>query len=294
MTYFKHIISSVLMVAGLGLATYAQSSALFPYEGAVHTYQWSGLQQGLDYEFYFTADASGNVVLDDSSTGEFDFISGYSGTITEDGSTASVPVKWKTGASLQAYYLWIKATIPGGCSNYRYVKIQPQLNAFDLVSENIPVDHTISCPSVAATDGFNAIASTYDAGSTTLKFVIRRVNGTDNKLTPQPDDSFDWSFEPVLAIDPSNNLGISIVSVVGVNSGNLVADSNKLYTVNGADDQVTVTVAIKNMPGTVQDVSLKIRNQIESHTNLLDSNDANDVVKHRIDIMPVINGLQGV
>lgn len=294
MTHIKHIILSVFWIAGLSLTIQAQSSALFPYEGATHTYQWSGLQKGLNYEFYFTADASGKVVLDDSSTGEFDFISINSGLVSNDGSTASVPVKWNAGASLNAYYLWIKATIPGGCSNYRYVEIQPQLNAFDLLSENIPVDHTMSCPSAASTDGFNAIASTYDAGSTTLKFVIRRVNGTDNKQTPVTDDSYDWAFEPVLAIDPSHNLGISIISVVGIHSGNLVADSNKLYTVNGADDEVTVTVAIKNMPGTIQEVSLKIRNQFEVHTNLSDSNEANDVVKHRIDIMPVINDLQGV
>lgn len=294
MTHFKHIIFIVLLLSASGLTVKAQSTALSPFEGATHTYQWSGLQSGLNYEFYFTADASGSVVLDDIATGEFDFIALPAGIVGAGQSIASVPVQWNTGASAHAYYLWLKVTNTGGCSNSRYVKVQPQINSFDLLSENIPADHTMSCPAVASTDGFIPLASTYDAGSTTLKFKIRRVNGTDNKLTAQAGDSYDWSFEPVLTLDPAYNLGISIVSVAGINSGTLMANGSKLYTVNGADDEVTVTVAIKNLPGTIQEVSLKIKNQAESNTNLQDSDAANDLVKHRIEIMPVINGMQGV
>jgi len=162
------------------------------------------------------------------------------------------------------------------------------------LSENIPVDNTISCPAVASTDGFNPLAPAYDAGTTTLKFIVRRVNGTDNKLTAQAGDSYDWFFEPVLSVDPAFNAGISILSIVGVNSGKLVANANSLYTVNGTDSEVTVTVAIKNVPGTSQDVKLMIKNQGENRTNLPDSNSANDAVKHRIEVLPVINSLQGV
>lgn len=294
MTNVKHIILSVLLVAGYSLAANAQSSALRPYEGATHTYRWNGLQSGDDYEFYFTADATGSVVLDDIATVEFDFIGNHIGKIAAGESSAAVPIRWNNGASARAYYLWFKISAPGGCSNLAYVEVMPRLNVFDLLSENIPVDNTVSCPAIASADGFNAIASTYDAGSTTLKFKIRRENGTDNKLTAQTGDSYDWSFEPVLTVDPAYNLGISIVSIVGANSGNLTADANKLYTVNGADSEVIVTVAVKNLPGTIQEVSLMIKNQGESNTNLQDSNPANDTVKHRIEIMPVINGLQGV
>jgi hypothetical protein len=152
----------------------------------------------------------------------------------------------------------------------------------------------MSCPAVASTDGFNPLAAAYDAGTTTLKFIVRRVNGTDNKLTAQAGDTYDWSFQPVLSVDPVFSQGISIVSIVGVNSGKLVADVNNLYTVTGTDNEVTVTVAVKNVPGTSQDVKLTIQNQSESRTNLPDSNLVNDAVKHRIEVLPVIDSLQGV
>ena len=63
---------------------------------------------------------------------------------------------------------------------------------------------------------------------------------------------------------------------------------------NGTDKEVTVTVAVKNVPGAMQDVKLLIKNQIESNTNLPDSNSANDTVNHRIEVMPIIEGLNGV
>jgi hypothetical protein len=294
MFHIKHIIILVLLAAGFSPTANAQSTALAPFEGATHTYQWNGLQSGDDYEFYLTADASGSVVLDDGANGQFDFIGNQKGKVVVGESSASVPIRWNTGASARAYYLWFKVTAPGGCSNYRYVGVQPQLNAFDLLSENIPVDNTMSCPAVASTDGFNPLAPAYDAGTTTLKFIVRRVNGTDNKLTAETGDTYNWSFEPVLSVDPAFNTGISIVSIVGANSGKLVANANSLYTVTGTDNEVTVTVLVKNVPGVSQDVKLMIKNQGENRTNLPDSNPANDAVKHRIEVMPVIEGLNGV
>lgn len=258
----------------------------------MHTYTCNGISVGADYNFYITANADGSGVYDDGLTGEFDILNAK-GLVGDDG-LATTQIKWNIGASAHIYYLWLEATVHGGCSNHIRIQISPQLNLFDMLSENIPVDNTMSCPSVASTDGFNALASNYDAGTTTLKFIVRRVNGTDNKLTAQAGDSYDWSFEPVLSVDPAYNTGISIVSIVGVTSGNLTKNENQLYTVNGADHEVTVTVAIKNLPGTSQDVKLMIKNQGESHTNLPDSNADNDEVKHRIEVMPVIEGLQGV
>lgn len=292
MSHLKHIIIIVLLLFAFGQTAKAQSSARQPYEGAMHTYTCNGISVGADYNFYITANADGSGVYDDGLTGEFDILNAK-GLVGDDG-LATTQIKWNIGASAHIYYLWLEATVQGGCSNHIRIQISPQLNLFDMLSENIPVDNTMSCPSVASTDGFNALASNYDAGTTTLKFIVRRVNGTDNKLTAQAGDSYDWSFEPVLSVDPAYNTGISIVSIVGVTSGNLTKNENQLYTVNGADHEVTVTVAIKNLPGTSQDVKLMIKNQGESHTNLPDSNADNDEVKHRIEVMPVIEGLQGV
>jgi hypothetical protein len=293
MTQFEHIIIPVLLLLALGQAANAQSTARQPYEGALHSYTCNGISVGAGYDFYITANADGSGRLDDGLAGEFDIISSK-GIVGDDG-LASTPIQWNTGASAHIYYVWLEATAPdGGCSNRINIQISPQINRFDLLSENIPVDNTASCPAVASTDGFNPLASTYDAGSTTLKFIVRRINGTDNKLTAQAGDTYNWSFEPVLSVDPSLNTGISIVSIVGVNSGRLVADANSLYTVNGTDQEVTVTVAVRNVPGSLQDIKLMIKNQLENNTNLPDSNLANDTVNHRLEVMPIIEGLNGV
>ena len=257
----------------------------------MHAYICNGITAGADFEFYLTANADGSGRYDDGLTGEFDIINSK-GVIGNDG-TAITQVQWNRGAAGHIYYLWLEASI-SGCSNRISIQIAPQINRFDLMSENVPADNTVSCPAVAASDGFNPMASAYDAGTTTLRFVVRRVNGTDNKLTASAGDTYDWFFEPVLTVDPASNSAVSIVSIVGSKSGTLSANANNLYTVNGSDNEVTVTVAVKNVPGTSQDVKLNIRNQGEMKTNLPDSNASNDTVKHRIEVLPVINGLQGV
>lgn len=282
----------VITLFAFGQTAKSQSTARQPYEGALHAYTCNGISVGAGYQFYITANANGSGRYDDSLTGEFDIINAK-GIVGGDG-LASTQIQWNTGASSHIYYVWLEATDKGGCTNQINIQVSPQINQFDLMSENIPVDNIMSCPAVASTDGFNPLAPAYDAGTTTLKFIVRRINGTDNKLTAQAGDTYNWSFEPVLSIDPAYNPSISIVSIVGVKSGKLVADANSLYTVNGTDNEVTVTVAVRNVPGTSQDVKLLIKNQGESRSNLPDSNPANDSVKHRIEVMPVIDGLNGV
>ena len=291
MIQYRHIII-LLLLFSFGQAAIAQSTARQPYEGALHTYTCNGISVGAGYDFYITAKADGSGRYDDGLISEFDIINAK-GKVGGDG-LASTQIQWNAGASSHIYYVWLEATDIGGCSNKINIQITPQINMFDLLSENIPVDNTMSCPAVASTDGFNPLAPTYDSGTTMLKFIVRRVNGTDNKLTAQTGDTYEWSFEPVLSVDPAFSQGISIVSIVGVNSGKLVADVNNLYSVTGTDNEVTVTVAVKNVPGTSQDVKLMIKNQGESRTNLPDSNSANDAVKHRIEVMPLIESLQGV
>jgi hypothetical protein len=292
MSHLKHIIILVLLAVGFSPTALAQSTALRPYEGALHTYACNGISVGATFEFYITANADGSGRYDDGLTSEFDIINS-NGVVSGDG-LASTQIQWNIGASAHIYYVWLEATITGGCSNRISLQISPQASQFDLMSENIPADHTVSCPSVSSSDGFNVLASAYDAGSTTLQFKIRRINGTENKSTALEGDTYDWSFEPVLSVNPDWNLGISILSVEGVSSGTLTANAESIYTVSGTDNEVTVTVAIKNLPGTVQDIKLKIQNQNESQSNLKDSNPDNDMVTHRIEIMPVIEGINGV
>lgn len=284
----------VMVATCLQVAAFAQSSALSPFEGATHTYVWNGVAEGTSYEFYVTADAAGTSILDDALMGEFDFVGNPNGVVAEGMSAASLGIQWNLGAASNQYFLWLKVTGTNGCSNYRYVGLQPQINTFDILAENIPVDNTISCPDLSSDNGFDAVASSYDAGSTILSFKVTRVNGTNNPLTPETGDTYDWSFVPFLTVDPDWNTEIEIVSIEGANSGVITPDSGDQYTVSGFDDEVIVKVSIKNLPGTSQEVTLGVRDQVESRTNLKDSDATNDRVKHIIEVMPVIQFAQSI
>ncbi|MFA9388599.1 MAG: hypothetical protein ACERKD_02245 [Prolixibacteraceae bacterium] len=288
----KNIIILVFMLLAFGLTANAQSSALNPYEGATHTYAWSGVTQGLNYDFYITANADGSGMYNDDLTGEFDILNA-TGVVGADGKAAT-GISWNTGAAANVYYMWLEVTSTSGCSNYRYVRVTPQTNQFDLLSENVPVTNTISCPATASEDGFNPGSDTYAAGSTVLQFKVTRANGTDNTLTASAGDTYDWSFIPQLMVDPDLGLSNVIITIEGAKSGVVLADVNNRYQISGLDNDVTVTVSIQNAPGYDLKVDMKVTGQKEHNTNLSDSDPTNDNVTHTIQVMPVIGGMGGV
>ncbi|MBN1768952.1 MAG: hypothetical protein JXR50_02120 [Prolixibacteraceae bacterium] len=283
MTLLKKKIVFIGMFCALAIGAGAQSTPTHPYEGATHTYVLNGLTPGVEYDFFMTLRADGSGVLDPNSENEFDFLTCPNGKVEAGESTAKLPVKWRYGASYRAYYLWVTLTPPNGCSNSRCLEILPQPNAFDLLSENIPVDNTESCPAIAKADGFNPLADEYDAGTTTLKFKIRREGG--NKA---------WTFEPKVFIEPNWNVDVSIVHIVAANAGLIEAGEANRYTVPASDDEVIVTVAVRNYEGTEQIVTMAVRNQQEESTQLGDSNSENDQVRHRITVMPIISDLEEI
>ena len=280
-TFF--VLGLVLVLWVFAITAKAQSLPAQPYEGATHTYVVNGLTPGVEYAFFMASQANGSGILDDGSTYEFDFLGSTSGIVASGQSTASVPVLWQNGASQHQYYLGITITNPGGCSTNRFLRILPQINAFDLLSENIPVDNTVSCPAIASTDGFNQLDTEYSAGNTTLQFKVRREGGNRG-----------WSFEPVVTIKPEWNVDVAIVSVQGTNAGNITADASNQYKVPAADNEVIVTLNVKNYAGTEQVVTLEVRNQKEEQTQLNDSNKSNDRIQHRITVMPVISDLEEI
>lgn len=285
MTHIKtfFVLGLVLVLWVFAIKAKAQSLPAQPYEGATHTYMVNGLTPGVEYAFFMSSQPDGSGVLDDGSTFEFDFLGEPSGTVAPGQNAASLPVIWHNGASQHQYYLGIRLANPGGCSVSRYLRILPQINAFDLLSENIPTDNTVSCPAIANADGFNPLDTEYSAGSTTLQFKVRREGGNRG-----------WSFEPSVTIKPEWNLDVAIVSVTGTNAGTLVADASNVYTVPASDDEVIVTLNVKNYEGTEQVVTLEVRNQKEEQTLLNDSNKSNDIVQHRITVMPVISDLEEI
>lgn len=292
MTQLKHIISLVLMLAIFGLQAKAQSTSRSPYEGALHSYTCNGITVGANFDFFMTSDAAGTVVLNDDLTGEFDILN-KTGVVGSDGLAATY-IQWNTGAAAHIFYLWLEANL-NGCSNRIGLEVTPQVNQFDLLSENVPVSNTVSCPATASTDGFNPVAGAYEAGSTLLQFKVKREFGTDNTLTAMAGDTYDWSFIPQLVVDPDLAAHTNvIITIEGNNSGVVLADASNRYTINGQDDEVTVTVSIQNEPGYDLKVDLTVTGQKEHNTNLSDSDPTNDNVTHTIQVMPVIGGMGGV
>jgi hypothetical protein len=293
MTQFKHIIVLVLLLLTFGFSAKAQGTPSNPYVGSTQTYTVSGISGGVSYEFYITASV-GSARLDDNATGEFDFIGSTSGTLGVGDNAASAQIAWNNGASEHIYYVSLLVTASGGCSNTIHLEVVPQVNNFDLLSENLPVDHTISCPSVSESDGFNPLSSAYNAGTTTLHFIVKRRNGTLNTTSPAPGDTYNWSFIPLMEVDPVllNHSNV-IISIEGATSGVISAVDNR-YTVSGFDNEVNVTVRIDNAPGSIREVMLQVNYGVESVTNLPDSNPSNNNVTHTIQVMPVIEGMGGV
>jgi len=285
MTHLKSISLILFCVLAVSWTASAQSTARQPYEGATHSYTWNGLAEGLEYEFYLTANREESNPLDDGSTFEFDFLETPNGTVGSEG-RASVPIIWNNGAALNQYRLWFQAKIPGGCSNYRFVVITPQPNAFDVLSANIPVDNTESCPAVSAADGFNPVmGEAYSLGLTQLAFKVSREGGARN-----------WSFKPELTSNPKNEelFVVSLVVTAGNQTETLTADANGLYTVPAVYSEVIVSVSVANIAGNDQVITLTATEQIEEGTQLRDNNPTNDAVQHTITVMPLIQGMEGV
>lgn len=280
------------MLLAFGQIVKAQNTLLTPYEGSIHNYTCNGISVGVDYRFYITANSDGSGIYDDGLTGEFDILN-TNGVIGEDG-LAATDVSWNTGASEHIYYLWLEATIPGGCSNNIHLRITPQVNDFDMLSQNVPVTNTRSCPELDTDNGHNPSSTAYNAGSTQLLFRVVRENGTDNSLTATAGDTYDWSFVPVLNVDPEAlALGRIVISIVGTNSGVITPVAGR-YSVSGLDDEVLVTVSIQNAPGYTLDVRFGVSEQREDNTNLSDGDPSNDTVTHTIEVIPVIGGMGGV
>jgi hypothetical protein len=271
----------VLVLCVLHLRVEAQSLPSHPSEGATHTYVVNGLTPGTAYAFHMSSTEDGLGLLDDGATYEFDFLGEPTGIVAPGQSTASLPIIWNNGSAQHHYYLWIKLNSPSGCSISRYLIITPQISAFDLLSENIPTDNTESCPATASTDGFNPLATEYNAGTTMLHFKVRREGSKRG-----------WMFEPVVDVKPGRNIDVAIVSVESNKGYAYVADASKLYKVPETEDEVIVSVAVRNTEGVELIVTMEIRNQKEEQTLLNDSNSDNDKVQHRITVMPMISDLE--
>lgn len=287
MKRYLNIINACLVFVFFGINAQAQSTALSPSEGALHTYQWTGLAPGDSYEFYMTDDASlTSAPLDDATVADFDFESVLTGVVSTTG-VISLDIQWNVGSATKDFYLWLDLTAnASGCVNRTYIRILPQGNSFDVLAENVPVTNLESCPDLD--NNFNPVMGTEDAGLSRLSFKVRRLNGT----TTTEGGVYDWSFEANLSSSPvwENELAIESVR----SAGGVITPAGDRFIVQGEYDEVIVTILIKNLEGSTQVVEMLLENIRESVTNLVDKNGMNNLVRHRIKMNTPISSMGGV
>lgn len=123
MIYKFLLIFSFILIS---ICASSQDNHFKPYEEKSYLYGWTGLQEGVNYEFYMMNSKDDNYINDDYCD-EFDFLSENTGAVYES-DFATIKILWRTGSSGNIYHLWFKVTNDYGCSNYRCLVIIPQIN----------------------------------------------------------------------------------------------------------------------------------------------------------------------
>ena len=126
-TMKKQIFTLLIMLALVAVTgnVFAQtgSTPVAPYEGATHTYVLGGLTNGDTYVWGISTSA--NVYT--TTTGDYAVTStpalGNTGTVS--GGSATLTVKWNTGAAGDNYWVWIQIIDQAGCPTYRALPVVP-------------------------------------------------------------------------------------------------------------------------------------------------------------------------
>ncbi|MCY1635870.1 hypothetical protein [Marinifilum sp. D737] len=268
----------ILMISSQVFAQNADGEKLRPFVGNTYTYTFSGITDGLDYEFYISTSNIGIGAVNAGLTGYItSSTTGTVGTDTPSG-TAVATVEWPTTATVNTeVYLFVKISGTGVCENYNAVGITPINNNFTLQLADSDLDGT-SCPDLT---GLQAVvapttnpAYVYNAGKSTLTFTFEKA-GNDN----------DWDLD---------------FNIVQVGSGDYT------YTFNGSDVDVTtnngttsvsvddlsgntktLTIVVNNVPGEIPTFTITPTSVVDALTNVTPEN-LPSAVTHTIEKMPVI------
>lgn len=283
----KKLLLSLVICLGLisfASQTFAQSTAVEPYDGAKHTYTFSNVEANATYKFY----VSTSVVAYGVGTEVTDFgaFTGTGiGTIGGVDGDAAVEITWAADAAANygttGLYLFLAVTVSGdpcgGPGNYKAVHIMPKSNNF-----NVDVVATVTNPSCASlatlqpvvNDADINVNTDYVAGTTTMTFDITRENSTNN-----------WSGGyDVTCSDVTVPFTISAApAATGTKSGTIVAETS---------NTVTVTLVMTNTPGSNPTFTLTMTSASDDATTLSDLSLGSD--SQVINLMPSIGGFVGI
>lgn len=285
----------ILCIGFVGFSTksFAQSTALAPYNGATHNYTFQNIEANAKYEFFVTT-TNDYTAAHDSSFGVFVGDPDVEkGTIPTGGGSATVDIKWAANATDAAggYYLFLKVYTPAvdgaDCesANYKAVHIAPVANIFNIAIADV-VNPNPSCPDLdvtfsplvaVAADGAN---SGYNAGKTTLTY----------RVTPQNSAvSDEWSFQfDITAVNASSYTW----SVNGVEGTQANVSDIASATISGTSTDIVIVV--DNQPGVSPSFTIHIdsaRNETTS-TNATVSLPAD--LTHTVKVMPSIGDFVGI
>lgn len=296
----------ILCIGFVGFSTksFAQSStALKPFAGAKHMYKFSGITNGLDYEFYVTTDPKGTErtgLITNYGTIENDANNDGVATFTElggvvSGGEVSVNITWDATAATkygvggdvqEGVYLFLKVYDESDaniCENYRAVKIIPVVNDFSVTLADLGDP---SCPDLDFDQGFQPIivddegnnTTAHSNGTSTIQFEVSRVNTTNN-----------WNFTFDIAATNAGNFSYSVNSVTGNQSGTLIdIDAGTITT-----ETVTIEIVFDNQPGQSPEFDITLKTAKDLKT-LISPLTLPAVEKHTVKVMPSIGGFTGI
>ncbi|MCZ4694435.1 hypothetical protein DWB61_03955 [Ancylomarina euxinus] len=298
----KILILTMLCLGFVGFSakSFAQSStALAPFNDATHTYQFKGITEGREFQFYLSPTI--NELDPTNEVSDFGtFVTSATGSVDNTG-IASVKIKWAPGASTiygasgtNGVYLYVKIYETGTdpaelaiCENYKAVKVIPVANAFNVTLADL---NDPSCPELDPTKDFQPIVtvasdpaqtnSGYNAGKSTIQFEVGRVN-TSN----------DWNFTFDLTTTNAGNFTYSVNGVNGTQASTLTGiDAGTINT-----DKVTIEIVLENQQGQTPEFGITIKSAKDLVT-LAEAIAANlpGLDKHTVKEMPAIGDFFGI
>ena len=253
----KKIVFTLMVFALVAVSNkmFGQTSTT-PYKGATYTYSVAAIEPGTTnlVEVYISSDDAGATAVTagtdyeiTASTGAVlttEAGQGYRGELSAANITFDILYPATSGLTFDGtvtYYLWVKVYSgdENTCTNYKYIKIVPAANNFDLAI----TAEADKCQTVATPTSENVMASFGQTNDFT--YTIERTGGISGQQ---------WSFDLTLSdVNMTYSTTTNIVALVDVTDASVEtynATSGVLNVkVNSDVTSVTVTFRITTTPG---------------------------------------------
>ncbi|MDQ2179490.1 hypothetical protein [Marinifilum sp. D714] len=277
---------------GISLNSYAQSTAVKPYNGAKHKYKFQNVQVGAQYEFYVSSSFVNNGA--DSKVSTYGTMKNGDGSALPTfpvsvpaGGEVSVQIEWAADANTThsaGVYLFLHVTGANvnGCSpeNFKAVFIQPQANDFNLAIADAAVkdpdcaDLTNLQPVI--NKGDILVNDDYDPGYTILSFDVTRTKSSNA-----------WSATYKVSCNDSDvkfAIGTTDTPATGEKNGSISGETANTHTIQ---------IKVPNVPGKNPTFTVTLLTGTDDKTGVTDLDLSGEVADHTINVMPTIGNFVG-